>query len=1363
MEKSIDMGRYRNMVWVIAGLLCLAVTAWGQVGPGPDGPTVQYTITASAGDHGTVTPSGTVRVTSGKEQRFRISPDKDYLVDQVLVDDKAVDFTAEGGIYTFSGVTGNHTLKVSFRQEVFNISTKVSPVGQGLISPVSAEVGKGKDVSFAVRVEEGYTLKDVKASSGKKLAASGTEGDYILQGVTADDVVTATFAPKEYMIKTDIGEGGKLALSPSVGSSGKLAYGTKVTVTVTPDKGYETESVRLNGIPLYTETFEVKEDATVSVSFKKATYVVTLTAPEGGTLTAKNGAVALRNGSYQLPHGTELTLEAKAATGYEFGSYTSVPETAIRDHKLTVTGAVTLGADFALQGYPVTIKLPDTSDGVLLVNGQEAIAGNKTYPYGTILTLGNRPRDGKLFGSYTVSPGRVLSGNRVTVTEALTIGVLFKDEEPGKPGEEGGQSYTVTFPSSVNVRTPEGTISSGVLVKEGTVLTLVVSNTRSDVLSALTVNGNPVEFTSSGDVNVGYHTVTSAVAIQPSFRKNTFRVNLDVPVGGNLEACDGSTLVENGREVDYGTVLRVTATASEGYSLERILANSSDITLSGEVTVTEGIRLSASFRKQSGFDPEPDPGSPDPDRPVGIDLSPQERIYNREAQTFNLNVLPGGVAGHVEIGYIQDGKAVVPRRAGIYDVTLKRPADAVFGELDLTIPGGLVIRKAPVSILKVNYLQDQVMGDLAVTEARIEGGKAVYLDKDVKGSFFWLDNGKTDLSVTTSSYYTVCFKPDDTDNYREATAQVYVQVGEVTPKSYTLHWTREGEGEVRLYNGTMPVPLSGPFYQGMPLSVEAEGSEGSYFVRHEIERMAYADNPYHLIVNRDMDIKTVFKKKADPAKELAVTITPPLNLTYDGDAKLVSVSSVPSLTGWEVVYKDANGVSVVPREAGTYTVTVSRPEDGLWLAVEKQQTFTVKKAVPVVAVLPKASNVQIGASLGDSYLSGGEVSVEGVGAIAGTFRWEDTGKLLTQAGTLKGTVKFTPEDLTNFYSIRVEVDVLVVTGPEGEVTPVIITYGRPDGGSLSVTLADGTLVKNGDPVVKGSELLINVKADAYHTFSSLRVGGEDYTARALEASGNVRVVVNASKHIEAVFARTGWPDVPEPVPSHYTIWVSATDGGSVTPGTSKVAVGTSLSFRIIPEEGYEIVDVRVNGTSIGTVGSYTFVNVRADATLDVRFGKKGIPVYTLTTRISGGGGIVSPSLARVSRGGGQTFLIVPDEGNKTIDVLVGTSDKDLRSMGALLSYTFTDVRADSLLVVAFSGVTGIDKVGLPLVKAYAIQDVLYVETGLPTTVRVYDITGGIRYSSVVTGDTQITGLTKGVYMVVLDRGTGRKVVKVRIN
>lgn len=67
-----------------------------------------------------------------------------------------------------------------------------------------------------------------------------------------------------------------------MGSSGKLAYGTKVTVTVTPDKGYETESVRLNGIPLYTETFEVKEDATVSVSFKKATYVVTLTAPEGG-------------------------------------------------------------------------------------------------------------------------------------------------------------------------------------------------------------------------------------------------------------------------------------------------------------------------------------------------------------------------------------------------------------------------------------------------------------------------------------------------------------------------------------------------------------------------------------------------------------------------------------------------------------------------------------------------------------------------------------------------------------------------------------------------------------------------------------------------------------------------------------------------------------------------------------------------------------------------------------------------------------------------------------------------------------------------------------------------------------------------
>jgi hypothetical protein len=70
-----------------------------------------YSITASAGSGGTITPSGAVTVNSGADQSFTIAADTGYSITDVLVDGASAGAVAN---YTFTKVTADHTIEASF-------------------------------------------------------------------------------------------------------------------------------------------------------------------------------------------------------------------------------------------------------------------------------------------------------------------------------------------------------------------------------------------------------------------------------------------------------------------------------------------------------------------------------------------------------------------------------------------------------------------------------------------------------------------------------------------------------------------------------------------------------------------------------------------------------------------------------------------------------------------------------------------------------------------------------------------------------------------------------------------------------------------------------------------------------------------------------------------------------------------------------------------------------------------------------------------------------------------------------------------------------------------------------------------------
>src|SRR5207253_1154283 len=92
-----------------------------------------YTINASAGANGSITPNGAVAVNCGSPASFTIAANACYHVANVLVDGVSVGAVTS---YTFANVQANHTIAASFAVDTYTITASAG--GNGSIAPSGA-------------------------------------------------------------------------------------------------------------------------------------------------------------------------------------------------------------------------------------------------------------------------------------------------------------------------------------------------------------------------------------------------------------------------------------------------------------------------------------------------------------------------------------------------------------------------------------------------------------------------------------------------------------------------------------------------------------------------------------------------------------------------------------------------------------------------------------------------------------------------------------------------------------------------------------------------------------------------------------------------------------------------------------------------------------------------------------------------------------------------------------------------------------------------------------------------------------------------------------------------------------------------
>jgi hypothetical protein len=109
----------------------------------------------------------------------------------------------------------------------------------------------------------------------------------------------------------------------------------------------------------------------------------------------------------------------------------------------------------------------------------------------------------------------------------------------------------------------------------------------------------------------------------------------------------------------------------------------------------------------------------------------------------------------------------------------------------------------------------------------------------------------------------------------------------------------------------------------------------------------------------------------------------------------------------------------------------------------------------------------------------------------------------------------------------------------------------------------------------------------------------------------------------------------------FNLWATTEGPGSITnPGLFVISPGQSLAYTMTPDDGASIVDVLVNGVSVGAVSSYTIVGVNADQSIKAIFA-------------GGGGEITVAAITETTAAQAPAIEVLPFTGNNMYIYLAG--------------------------------------------------------------------------------------------------------------
>jgi hypothetical protein len=584
-----------------------------------------YTITATAGANGSISPSGAVSVANGGSQTFTITPNGGYLVQDVLVDGGSVGAVTS---FPFTNVGANHTISASFIADPNATVNAVSPgtfvttVANATV-PITLTRGVTTPVlGYSVTLQlSGLTTTSGAFTEGGFLSASGSSttfqvvdnggGSYTVDGVTlgspcgssatsgtlfslavgstllsGSGTVTITSLTlrdcSNVTLPSNIGTAASVAIdrstpsvavtSPNGGESWLAGSSHAITWTATDAEGIAANSITLEySIDNGTNWLPVASGLANSGTFS-------WTVPNNPSTTALVRASALDIHANPASDASDavFTIQGTSTT-----SVTSSPNPSVVGESVTLTATVTPASATG------TVEFFDGATSL----GTAPLAGGSASINTASLAVGPHSLTA-VYGGSALTAGSTSAAHSHTVNQASTSTSLASAPNPSTVGEN------VTLTASVSVSPPgagspggsveffDGATSLGTSPLSGGSATL---NT-----AALAAGGHSLTAVYSGDPSFSgstsaahSHTVNVAsttTALTSAPNPSTFGANVTLtatvavsPPGagtptGSVEFFDGATSLGTAPLSGGSAALNTAALAVGGHSLTAVYA-----------------------------------------------------------------------------------------------------------------------------------------------------------------------------------------------------------------------------------------------------------------------------------------------------------------------------------------------------------------------------------------------------------------------------------------------------------------------------------------------------------------------------------------------------------------------------------------------------------------------------------------------------------------------------------------------------------------------------------------------------------------------------------------------------------------------
>jgi len=501
-----------------------------------------FSLSISAGQGGTVSPTETQTHTNGSSVAISATPNTGYSFSHWAGDG----ISDVNDPSTTIDMTGNRNVSAVFTINSYSLQVLA---GNGGTVSGSGTFEYGTLAQITATPNIGYSFQ---AWDGEEITDSTEQNTTVL--IHANRSISATFSINSHSL--GISATGQGTVSQS--GSGDYDYGSNPTISATPATGYSFSHWVGDGVSdinSSSTTVDMTEDRNISAVFTINPYSLEVIAGNGGTAS----------GSGTFEYGTLAQITATPSTGYSFLTWDGdgITNSNERNTTVLINGNLSISATFSTNSH--SLEISTTGQGTV------SQSGNGNYNYGSNPTISAIPASGYSFSHWVGDGVSDVNDPSTTVdmTENRNVSAVFTINS---------HSLEV-FSGNGGTTSGSGTFEYGTLAQ--------ITATPNTGYSFQAWDGEGITNPTEQNTTILIHANRTATA---TFSINSHTLTISSNGEGNASQSGSGTY-------DYGSSPTISATPASGYSFSHWVGNGvSDINASSTtVDMTEDRNITSYF------------------------------------------------------------------------------------------------------------------------------------------------------------------------------------------------------------------------------------------------------------------------------------------------------------------------------------------------------------------------------------------------------------------------------------------------------------------------------------------------------------------------------------------------------------------------------------------------------------------------------------------------------------------------------------------------------------------------------------------------------------------------------------------------